>query len=251
MISASLSTTEKKEIDWFQLLSTSVTFEKVGKGRNLANVVLTQNEHHPLVRTTTDYKSPAQQAKPVHYQLIEQIQHVFPSLQLRFNSLMIEMYDQSYWKMKYHTDQSLDLDPNSFICLFSCYLNKNGANRMLDITNKHTKEKTNIKMNNDSIILFSVQTNKEHLHRIVLDRSIADENGGLWLGVTLRLSKTFVTFKDERPYFSKTDIILRIANEEEKKQMIYWKSEENKQISYMYPDDVWYTLSAGDLISSV
>ena len=34
---------------------------------------------------------------------------------------MIEIYDSKYCKMGFHTDQSLDLQENSYIGIFSCY----------------------------------------------------------------------------------------------------------------------------------
>ena len=34
---------------------------------------------------------------------------------------MIERYNYKYVTMKDHSDQDMDLDPESYICVFSCY----------------------------------------------------------------------------------------------------------------------------------
>lgn len=65
-------------------------------------------------------------------------------------------------------------------------------------------------MENNSIILFSAEINSKYLHKIKLKEK-KDSN---WLGITFRLSKTFIKFRNEIPYFE-NGIELSIADKNE------------------------------------
>ena len=97
-------------------------------------------------------------------------------------------------------------------------------------------------MEHNSIILFSTETNRNHMHKIVLD---CHQQSTKWLGITFRLSKTFVQFIDEIPYIN--NVPLQIATEEEKRNFYNMKGLENKSIKYAYPD-INYTISTSDMM---
>jgi len=242
----------------FDALQTSINFEDIVRGRKGAILVDADKDGPsssgltPLVRSTTPYTRPAQRFRQTHYDLMDRIIQR-SKLDMRFDNAMIEKYDQSYRNMGYHTDQSLDLANDSYICLFSCY--ENGSNdsndvRKLLIKNKTTLVCTEIQLFNNTAVLFSTATNTEHVHKIVLE---SDRSKNRWLGITFRLSKTFVRFVDEVPYFydakhNSCTKILRLASADERKEFMTHKGKENTQIGYAYPE-IDYTISPGDLIS--
>ena len=106
--------------DIFNELSSNIIFEHVTNGRLGAILISNENKTKNIVRTTTNYNNPVQYFLPIHYNIIKCIQKEIP-FDIQFNNAMIEIYDNTYTKMKYHTDQYLDLDDNSYICIYSCY----------------------------------------------------------------------------------------------------------------------------------
>ena len=96
--------------------------------------------------------------------------------------------------MGFHTDQALDLKDELFICLFSCYNDPDTKSlRKLVVKNKSTNNSFDIKLEHNSVIIFSVKTNREYLHKIILDSS---ESKDLWIGATFRYSKTSIYFSN-------------------------------------------------------
>jgi hypothetical protein len=73
------------------------------------------------------------------------------------------------------------------------------------------------------------------------------EGKNLWLGITFRQSKTFVLFNNELPYFSSTNKVLTLANENQRKEFFKCRSLENSNIEYVYPE-INYTISIGDML---
>ena len=241
----------------FEELSKSVEFEDIVKGRKGANLVDDRNGLKPelvlipIVRTTTVYNDTVQRFSSVHYDLIQQIRDK-SDLDIDFNNAMIEIYDSSYRKMKYHTDQALDLAPDSYIGIFSCYSDPTKEIRTLKIQNKVTKEHSELILDQNSVVLFSVETNQQHVHKIVLETNKSNPvQDNKWLGITFRLSKTFIQFKNQNqyiiPYFYQSNKILRMANQEERKEFYKHKSRENQTVGYVYPD-IDYTINQSDLI---
>ena len=223
----------------------------------------------PLVRTTTMYTSPVMLFNQLHRKMVEEISkslsmtmhdHQFSRTHARthqpsFNNALIEIYDQDYKTMGFHSDQALDLAKDSYIAIYSCYKNPSQANRRLIIKNKTTKATCEILLKHNSVVCFSTETNKQHLHKIVLDQTMkANENE--WLGITFRSSETFVYFidKDEPPgqpmlcgprYLEPTS--LRLATSEEKLAFYKARSLENALVDHYYPL-IDYTISPSDLI---
>jgi hypothetical protein len=151
--------------------------------------------------------------------------------------------------MGYHSDQALDLKPDSYICLFSCYENQVVSSdiRKLKIKKKGPNNKEEcINLDNNSIVLFSLNTNSNYLHKIILDTKSSNK----WLGITFRLSKTFIHFINEIPYFHQSENILKMANKMEEKQYYSCRSKENMNKEYEYPN-IDYTISIGDTIGPV
>lgn len=231
----------------FNELTESIIFEDIAKGRKGAILVNNKNNLIPIVRTTTNYNNPVQKFLPIHYKLMDNIRKKFKN-NIIFNNAMFEIYDSQYRTMKFYSDQSLDLEAESYICLFSCYENEsNNPNdiRKLQVQNKISKDEFEVTLNHNSIIIFSTKNNLKYLHKIILDSKQVSKNK--WLGITFRLSKTFVSFINDTPYINTTNIILTIANNDERKEFYKHKGDENNQIDYRY-ESINYTISKSDLL---
>ncbi len=239
---------ELKEV--FEQLEKSVRFEQIVKGRHGANLIDYYNELVPLVRTTTEYILPNQNFAEIHKTIMREIKKVSEIGGLFFNNAMIEMYDNSYKRMKFHTDIALDLQDDTYICIYSCYNNINTTNlRKLIVKNKETGEITKFLMEHNTFILFPKSINKKYVHKIVLEQSnkknINDDTK--WIGITFRVSKTFIKFIDNEPYFINNNIKLVLSTEQEKIELMRYKGNENNNIEFTYPQ-INYTISLGDLI---
>lgn len=238
----------QKEILFFKTnlykeLSESIQFEDLTNGRKGAILVEKKKDCIPIIRTTSVYKNKVQQFLPIHYDIINSIKK-FRNFEC--NNAMIEIYDNNYIKMKYHSDQALDLMEDSYICVFSCYSNPEKRDiRKLVIKEKESQKESEITMEHNSIVLFSTLSNKKHLHKIIGNELIDDQK---WLGITFRLSKTYITFINEIPYFVSNKKEIVIATENEKRYFYNYKSTENKSIEFIYPE-INYTTSPSDLIN--
>ncbi|HEY1195399.1 alpha-ketoglutarate-dependent dioxygenase AlkB [Flavobacterium sp.] len=242
------------EKNLFDELSNSVDFENVAKGRIGNHLVKISDKGIPIVRTTTLYTIPAHDFGPIHQQILQSINdtnQIDFANELDFNNALIEMYDCNYSKMKYHSDQCMDLEPDSYIGLFTCYENPSQLTdrllRRLKIKNKETEEEFEIPLQHNSIVLFSLETNTKYLHKIVLESFSglkSSESDNRWLGITLRKSKTFIHFNDGKPYFPNGELLV-LADDEQKKEFFKLRGEENNNINFVYPK-MPYTLSLGD-----
>ena len=225
----------------FNQLSNSINFEKTGYGRQGANLALIDNDNNiPIVRTTTVYKNPIQNFLPIHNKIINDIKNKH---NVEINNAMVEIYETKYKTMGFHSDQALDLQDNSFICIFSCYNNPETKNiRKLVISEKNTNDCIEIFLDHNSVIMFSTETNKNYVHKIILDTDI--NNDDLWLGITFRMSKTLIKYdtQNEKCYFTHNNKELLKATPEEKKEFYKLKSIENKVIDFVYPE-INYMLS--------
>jgi hypothetical protein len=209
----------------------------------------------PLVRTTTNYTLPNQTFLPIHYDIMNAIKKSSVANNLEFNNALIEIYNFQYCNMGFHSDQALDLEENSFICIFSCYNDPNTTNlRKLVIKNKNKPDTKTIVLDHNSFVIFSTETNSKHLHKIVLDNNSLPNTS--WLGITFRQSKTFISFDNnpsdnsnqvKLPRFFLTNRILTLANEEQRKEFYKLRNKENLSTDFTYPE-INYTLSSGDMI---
>jgi hypothetical protein len=322
----------------FESLYRSVDFEKVANGRWGANIARfdhsdDDDDDHatviPLVRTTTVYQNGAQPMKGIHQDLIEAIRATVAAASskgiindpaapprtnnvdaqvVQFNHAMVEVYDETYRKMGFHTDQALDLKDESYICIYSCYETitegSSGSStstsassatttttggrgtRTLVVQPKHPgpdkPPPCAIEMKDKSFVLFSTDTNRRFVHKIVLDddHRRGGSAKGRWLGFTFRLSKTCVVHDTaaQPTLLTTTTTIgggdhrrcrrghresssspstaaatpLRLASDAERKAFFRLKGQENREVV-----DVWaaagsvspidYTLCASDL----
>ncbi|MFE3902504.1 hypothetical protein ACFXPY_19840 [Streptomyces sp. NPDC059153] len=246
IISCALSTEENP----FAELSASVRWEDVGKGRRGA--VLSRGDEVdgvPLVRTTTRYGSPAQRFQAVHERLAQQIQER-AALSVGFNNALIESYTNAYTTMGGHSDQALDLADESFIAVFSCYRNPDASPpRKLIFESKGSGgEKFEIPLAHNSVVAFSVESNRRLKHKIVLDApGRASDNQ--WLGATFRTSKTFVRFRDGHAYLPQGARLVS-ADDEQRREFYQLRRRENKETDFSYPL-LTYTISESDLMLPV
>jgi hypothetical protein len=103
-------------------------------------------------------------------------------------------------------------------------------------------------LTHNSVVVFSVDTNRRFKHKIVLDRSgRLPENQ--WLGVTFRTSKTFVRFRDGHTYFP-DGARLTPADEEQRREFYQLRRRENNETDFGYPR-LTYTISDSDLMPPV
>ncbi|WP_405716803.1 MULTISPECIES: hypothetical protein [unclassified Streptomyces] len=238
------------EDNLFAELSASARWEDVGKGRRGA--VLTKIDEAggvPLVRTTTRYGSPTQRFRAVHERLARQIQER-AELSVGFNNALIESYTNAYKTMGSHSDQALDLANDSFIAVFSCYqYPEAGPPRKLIFESKGSGgEKFEIPLAHNSIVAFSVDSNRRLKHKIVLDAPVqAAENQ--WLGVTYRTSKTLVRFRDGHAHLPQGARLMS-ADDEQQREFYQLRRRENNETDFSYPL-LTYTISESDLMPPV
>lgn len=225
-------------------LMLSCNFEEITHGRK--GGVLVDNDNY-IIRTTTNYVEPASKFLPIHYEIMESIHDTFIDWgNIKFNNALIEVYDNNYRNMGYHSDQSLDLASESFIGIYSNYKNPTDRRcyRKLKIRHKTRNEFLEFTLEPDSVVIFSTNVNSEYLHKIILENTRTAENE--WLGITFRLSKTSVNFIDDVPYLSNGKM-LTLCNNEQKKDFLKWRRLENKNIEFLYPE-INYTCSMSDML---
>jgi hypothetical protein len=214
----------------FEELFASALLEDVGKGRLGAALAKTDETGNvPLVRTTTRYRIPTQRFQMVHERLAQQIQER-AALAVGFNNALIESYTNAYTTMGSHSDQAIDLADESFIAVFSCYKRPEvNPPRKLIIESKGSGgDNFEIPLTHNSVVTFSVDTNRRLRHKIVLDKpDQMIENQ--WLGVTFRTSKTFVRFRDGHTYFP-DGARLTSADDEQRREFYQLRRRENNEV---------------------
>jgi hypothetical protein len=258
--------------DPFEQLQAAVRFEAVGKGRQGAVLVKSDETGSiPIVRTTTRYSIPAQCFQSVHDRLARQIQTI-ASLAVDFNNALIENYTNAYTTMGSHSDQALDLADESSIAIFSCYKypdrahpprklivelkecadDPNGLPSVLTGTNRRRHPSRGvaataieIPLTHNSVVVFDLNTNRRLKHKIVLDKSVRPPENQ-WLGITFRTSKTFIRFRDKYAYFL-DDTQLTLANDERRQEFYHLRHRENQATDFNYPQ-ITYTISESDLM---
>lgn len=235
------------EENLFAELSASARLEDVGKGRKGATLAKTDEAGGvPLVRTTTRYSSPVQRFRAVHERLAQRIQER-AALSVGFNNALIESYTNAYTTMGSHSDQALDLADESFIAVFSCYRHPEaGPPRKLIFERKGSGgEKFEIPLAHNSVVVFSVGSNRRLRHKIVLDAP-AETADNQWLGVTFRTSKTLIRFRDGHAHLPH-GARLTSADDEQRREFYQLRRRENNETDFVYPL-LTYTVSESDLM---
>eukprot|EP00808_Paulinella_micropora_P012383 g75001.t1 len=243
----------------FHKLLKSVCWEELGKGRRGTVLVRPDRTRGtiPIVRTAARYRVPAQCFQPLHSRLARQVQHS-AALPLALNNALIEIYSNSYSTMGFHSDQAQDLPEGSYIALFSCYRDAqlaSAAPRKLVVQPKVSanackncdSDMFEIPLAHNSVVIFSVETNRHFRHKIVLDSKGGHqppEND--WLGVTFRTSSTLVQYEEDGAYLSDGSA-LTIWPESKRSEFYQLRGSENKETDFTWPV-VPYTISESDLI---
>ncbi|KAK6538643.1 hypothetical protein TWF694_010221 [Orbilia ellipsospora] len=234
----------------FPQLLRSVRWETFSKNRQIAIIHRPSdtNNDTPLVRTTTAYQTPSQPFSPLHDTIISSIREVSGIENLTLNHAMMEIYDSRYTTMGFHTDQALDLAPDSYICLFSSY--EHGADehaRVLTVKNKESGEEFVVELSHHSVVIFSTEANRAHVHKIEA-KDLPRDYDNRWMGVTLRLAKSFVRFVDNVPVLvSGGEEVgeLMMATDRERGEFYRHKGMENRESGFEWPG-VNYTISPSD-----
>ncbi|RFS83385.1 hypothetical protein D0T12_20215 [Actinomadura spongiicola] len=242
-----LTCTLPTEKNLFSQLSASVRWEDVGKGRRSA--VLTKVDETggvPLVRTTTRYGSPTQRFQPIHERLARQVQE-HAALSVDVNNALIEIYTNAYKTMGSHSDQALDLADGSSIAVFSCYEHPEaGPPRKLIFESKAPgDERFEVPLTHNSIVAFSIASNRRLRHKIVADTSVPPADNR-WLGVTFRTSKTLLRFRDGHAHLPQGERLV-LADEEQRRDFYRLRRRENTETDFTYPP-LTYTISESDLL---
>lgn len=232
----------------------SVKWHAVTRGRQGAVLVRPDKARGiPIVRVSDRSVSPAQLFSAAHVRLAHQIQSDLSSttgkdsVSFSFNNALIETYTNEYASMGFHSDQALDLMVGSYIAVFSCYRYPYTTTRKLVIEPKDVGSPAfEIPLTHNSVVLFSLDTNRRFKHKILLDKKDNPPQNE-WLGITFRTSKTFVHFKNDQPYFE-DGVPLSLADEGQRKEFYKLRSQENREVDFFYPR-LTYTISQQDTMS--
>jgi hypothetical protein len=220
----------------FDQLVESTNMEQICSGRLGAIITDQDYQGTPLVRSTTKYTLSPQPFKQIHRDIIKELDY-------KFNNAMVELYDNKYCSMGFHSDLALDLDDNSVIAVYSCYQNEAATNlRKLIVKNKTTSKQMEIIMEHNSIIIFDTKFNRENLHKIVLSDN---KQCYSWFGITYRLSKTYTQIIDGSVHIGNEPLTL--ATDDEANKLYKLRGQENRLTDFCYPS-VSYTLSESDLL---
>ena len=165
----------------FPILYQSVEWGDFSKGQQIAVLHRPEDDKVPLARTTTVYQNPGQRFSSVHEMIMNEIRTSTGIDDLCLNNAMLEVYDYRYRTMGFHTDQALDLDPDSYICLFTCYEQGGDAySRVLTVKNKESGEEIEVPLIHHSVVVFSTAMNRAHLHKIE-GRNLSKEHANRWM----------------------------------------------------------------------
>lgn len=234
----------------FEALSRGLELEAVGRGRGVLHLTEPEARGVPLVRTTSRLERPAHVFTEAHRELVAALAGVSPE-GARFNAALLEIYDRGYAKMGYHSDQALDLEPGTWIALYSCYERpqEQTFRRFLRVKEKGGEEEVAIPLEHDSAVVFSLEANARHVHKIVLP-SLDRGPDNRWLGVTMRCARTFLRREGEAWRLPDGEILRLAASEEERRWFYRLRGQENRDPDFVYPP-VPLTLSPGDLLAPV
>eukprot|EP00929_Paragymnodinium_shiwhaense_P118255 TRINITY_DN90195_c0_g1_i1.p1 TRINITY_DN90195_c0_g1~~TRINITY_DN90195_c0_g1_i1.p1 ORF type:complete len:809 (+),score=157.25 TRINITY_DN90195_c0_g1_i1:127-2553(+) len=258
----------------FDSLSKGIAnWEVTGKGREGAILVRQCEQGVPIVRTTTKYEKPAHTFGKLHEQLADKILEraaaeadVVPAKQL--NNCMIERYSHLYKTMGFHSDQAQDLEDGTFVFVFSCYKHADKVQnpRKLVVQKKRPEEQGDkpatpekasekgskdnnkaanddssdtfeIPMPNNSVVFFSLETNKHWKHKIVIDDPQKPDDGNEWLGLTCRTSKFFAADANK----------LSLATPEQAREIYRLQKCATTDANFVWPQ-LDFTLSPSDLL---
>lgn len=238
----------------FPHLLPTVAFEEISPGRRAAVLVHASEYGTPIVRSTTKMKAPAQIFQPFHHGLAGDIVKA-ASLNMPLNNTRVELFNNQYAEMVFHSEQCQDLAKGSHIVLFSCYENPNVISRKLVVESKIPGEGGfEIPLAQNSVVVWSLETNSRFRHKIVLDKSQGDPQENVWMGFTFRTSGTIIQYQQEegdsspRGYFIDSGMPLVLLDGDLAVSPIYkLRKMENAATEFKYPDCLNSTISPSDL----
>lgn len=239
----------------FPHLVPTVAFEEIAPGRQAALLVHPDPDiGTPIVRSTTRLKAPSQFFQPLHHQLANDIRAA-TSLSMPLNNSLVELYNNQFGETAFHSHQAQDLAKGSHIALFSCYENHDIISRKLVVESKIPGEGGfEIPLAQNSVIVWSLETNARFRHKIVLDKSQGTPPDNIWMGFTFRTSSTFVQYRQDdvdtrtRAYFSESGTPLVLLEGDLAISPIYkLRKMENAATEFAYPAFLSSTISRGDL----
>lgn len=205
--------------------------------RYTLNVAKIENDILPINRTITPTCITDVNFSEIENTIISKIQKR-SNLYFNPNVANIEIFNNEYRTMRYYTDSMLDLYDGSHIAIFSYYkcTCKKLCERTLYFKNKVTNEGTKVSLKNNSVIIFSLDTNKKYLHKIVLENKKNTECK--WLGITFKQSIRYIhkPINDISSIFTFPEMsLLNRASDKNMEEFYKLKSEENKLIDFKYP----------------
>lgn len=226
--------------NYFDELADSCLFETAGTRKVSILVKPNVDNSMPLVRTMLKVNSPAQYFSHALTQLIDQIKIAFKEThaELEFNSAKIEIYTHAPRSLLgFRVDTSgLDLQPDSAVCLFSCY-------------NKQIESSTAFfGIPHNSAAIFAP---KQHIFFYPIPLTLNTPASLHWMSITLKLSKTFVDFSLAAPRLLTENRQWRplcLATQKDYHDLNVMKCRENNDSSFEYPPLLAFTISPGDLL---
>jgi hypothetical protein len=206
------------------------------------------------VRTASHYQQRAREFGSVHKQLATLIEQAVPSLS-HSNNALLEHYSHCYTSMGFHCDQAQDLQSDSYLALYSCYQRPElEPTRRLVIQAKDTPQgiaaqQFELPLHHNSVVLWSMETDNRRFRHKIVPTSVEALASNSWLGVTLRSSRTYVTYRDGRASFEDKCTPLTLFPDAAHRQDFYrLRSRENREMEeFCYPLST-HTISPSDLV---
>lgn len=119
-------------------------------------------------------------ANPWSNVVLELKQLLEKELNIQFNGCLLNLYDSGEIGMAWHSDNEPELDTEGIIASLSF-----GATRTFQFKHKQTGEKIDIKLENGSLLLMDMESQKYWLHQLKKEAKIKDP----------RINLTFRQFK--------------------------------------------------------
>jgi hypothetical protein len=200
---------------------------KGGQVPRLINMQATiENECVPIYRHPIDAQLNTIPFTP----MVAKIKYILETrFKCDFNHVVIQYYKDGYCYIGEHSDKTLDIKRESSIVNISL-----GASRQFILKHKETKEKTNIKLPNNSCYELAWAINQTYLHTIKQDKrndsmKQSDEIGPR-ISLTFRQIATFID-KDGNLHGQGASKIER-SSSQQLTELLHAFSNENKQTNF-------------------
>jgi len=101
-------------------------------------------------------------------------QLVEKELNTQFNGCLLNLYESGEIGMAWHSDNEPELEPNGIIVSVSF-----GATRTFQLKHKQTEEKIEIKLENGSLVIMDMESQRHWLHHLKKEAKIKDSRVNL------------------------------------------------------------------------